>query len=127
MPGKHSYTAQSGTGVCTVDTIFRLDELEQQFVAQVKRQARAILDQWAREVRAWMQANHPWQNRTGEAERTLGVLGEFTEEVWRIVLTGGVHYQKYLELYFLGRFKILAPALDVWGQVLLDRLGAERI
>jgi hypothetical protein len=108
----------------------------------VKERARVIIEDWADEVTAWMKKNAPWKDRT-EAERerlgvktphardVLGVLVDFKENVIEIVLTGGVFYMKYLEIFFKDasghpRFAVLKPAMDVWAQVLIDRLGAER-
>ena len=107
-----------------------------------KERARAIIDDWAVEVTAWMKKHAPWKDRTEEvraalgvttphARDVLGVLTEFKEHLIEIVLTGGVFYMQYLELHFkdatgMPRFAILKPAMDEWAQVLIDRLGATR-
>jgi hypothetical protein len=97
----------------------------------VKEQARVIIEDWAVEVTAWMKQNAPWTDRTTNARTSLGVITSFKEHIIEVVLTGGVFYMKYLELFFKGldghpRFAILKPAMDLWGQVLIERLGAQR-
>lgn len=93
--------------------------------------ALAIIEVWAEQVTAWMKKNKRWQRRTGNAEDSLGVVQTVKEDVIELVLTGGVFYMKYLEQYFrdaLGnpRFEILRPALELWADVLIERLGAQR-
>lgn len=115
-----------------------VSDLEQ----SVMEQARIIIDDWAVEVTDWMKKNAPWKDRTEEertrlgvttphAREVLGVITTFKEHLIEIVLTGGVFYMKYLELFFKGldgspRFAILKPAMDLWGHILIERLGAQR-
>lgn len=92
--------------------------------------ARAIIDGWITEVTADMKQSASWQDRTGNARKTLGVLEELRGDVVELVMTGGVFYMKYLELFFkdaIGnpRFAILKPSFDKWMPVLIERLGAE--
>lgn len=109
--------------------VSRLDALEAAFIEQAKRRAEAIIRAWAREVTAWMKQNAPWRDRTTNARQSLGweeKLVEWGSDLWLIVLTGGVPYQKFLERNFAGRYRILGPALEQWGGVLVERLGAEQ-
>jgi hypothetical protein len=84
----------------------------------------AVIDGWIEEVTAWMKANAPWQDRTTNARTSLGVVQELRGELINLYLTGGVYYMKYLELYFAGRYRILAPAFAQWWPTLMQRLNA---
>lgn len=84
----------------------------------------AVIDDWITEVTAWMKANAPWQDRTTNARQSLGVEEEIRGELITLYMTGGVYYMRYLEQYFAGRFRILAPAFAQWWPVLMQRLNA---
>lgn len=86
--------------------------------------ALAVIDHWIEEVTGWMKATAPWKNRTWQARLSLGVQEEIRGDLITLWITGGVFYMKYLELYFAGRYRILAPAFARWWPVLMARLGA---
>lgn len=90
------------------------------------------------ELEDYMKHNHPWQNRTGEAERGLSANffeDNLTGKDWipvtmGITLEHGVYYGEYLELAMETRYAILEPTARLKGpevfksmQGLLDRLG----
>lgn len=83
----------------------------------IHAQAVAVARRWAPTIEQYMQANAPWQDRTGTARREL-----FTEVIdvagsmVIILLSHGpnVPYGVFLELKFGGRDAILAPTIDVF-------------
>lgn len=69
----------------------------------------------AGEGRAWMQANAPWNDRTGNARR--GLTGEYSSEgtTYRVTFAHTVKYGKFLEkgTRFMRRFMVIDPAMRV--------------
>jgi hypothetical protein len=88
--------------------------------------AKITVEQWADEVTEWMKENRPWQDRTTDARKSLGVLLDFGNDMWEAVLTGGVPYMVFLETARNHKYAILEPALDLWADRLYERLGAVR-
>lgn len=90
-----------------------------------------MLRQRAPEITAWMKANAPWTDRTGNARRSL--IAEAMAAVGQKVLAlelrygprgGEVEYAKYLEYSHAGRYSIIAPAIDYWAPVILADVQA---
>jgi len=54
---------------------------------------------------------HPWQNRSGEAEKRIVGRAERRGDVTRISLSGGVRYMVYLELAMGKRWAVLWPTI----------------
>ncbi len=88
--------------------------------------AKVVIEQWADEVTEWMKENRPWQDRTTDARRSLGVLIDFGKDMWEAVLTAGVPYMVFLETARNHKYAILEPALDQWSGVLFERLNAQQ-
>lgn len=91
---------------------------ERQALAGVERYRRRLeqtiyttAQEIAREVTAWEKANHPWQNRTGEAERTIHCIAVQEGPLIGLENRHIVFYGKFLELRNEGRFAILQTAL----------------
>lgn len=122
-----TFSTRAGDWTAEIDlNLSGLEGLYEDATEVSKEIAKLIIDQWADEVEDWMKANAPWQDDTGDARKSLGVLKDFTKQVWEMVLTGGVPYMKFLEMLHEYRFAILRPALDEWANVLIERLGAVR-
>lgn len=100
-----------------------IERARQLALAQVK----AVGESWSDQVTEWMVENAPWNDDTGDARGSLGVVPEYTPNVYTYSVTGGVTYQQHLELARAGKYEIIKPAVDFWGQVLLDWAGAERL
>lgn len=66
------------------------------------------LDATAKAMEQFAKANHPWQNRTGDAERTFTVkkIDSFT-----IMASHGVYYGIFLEYSNGGRYGIIRETL----------------
>lgn len=126
MPLQHAYTSTVGAFSCEVEIDFAgIRGLVEDTQSDYRELAIIIVQQWADEVTAWMKENRPWSDDTTNARQSLGVVTEFQNEVITLILTGGVFYQKYLELLHGGRFRILQPAFHMWEPELRKRLGYE--
>jgi len=88
------------------------------YIARIRSGVRAIARRRAPEIEEWMKANHPWQNRTGDAEAGLNtVVEDVALDMVQIILQHGVEYGRYLELTRQGVWGVIAPAIDYWGPV----------
>lgn len=68
------------------------------------------LDQLAQELKAWADANHPWQNQTGDAERLFEVV--VTYGGLRLEARHGVYYGKFLEFKHGGKWGVIRPLMN---------------
>lgn len=77
----------------------------------------AEMDAVARSMQAFARTNHPWRNQTGMAEAsfTVKVVDENTIEA-----SHGVHYGKYLEYRWGGRFAVIPMTLDHGVKQIMD-------
>jgi hypothetical protein len=97
----------------------KADAIERDIVALVER----MLDP----AQAWMQANAPWTDRTGQARANLYTdLEHAARQSVGMLLAHGptISYSVYLETMQMGRFAILAPAVDWWAPVLFREVQA---
>lgn len=120
---------QSVSGATTVETELNLGGLETLVNNVFQAQRRSVIvasEQWRKEVTLHMKINARWTDRTGDARGSLGVVPEYGEDEFVLVLTGGVHYMFYLEMLHAGNFSILGPTLNEMADILLDRIGAVR-
>ena len=75
----------------------------------------------AGELRAYMQANRPWTDRTGEAKRQLNaVVSKPSAHEVRITLSHGVYYGIWLELAHGKKYAILQPTLNTKGKEVIE-------
>lgn len=75
----------------------------------------AIANHYAAQIEAWMKANAPWTDRTGNLRRSLHA---WVDEMpgWVIIhFDYGLDYGVYLEFKNQGRYATIAPALDFFG------------
>lgn len=95
--------------------------------AQVERQVTRVAERNAKKIEAWMKANAPWTDRTGEARRTLRAeVLDVTGRAALILLQYGTDYGGlYLETMQAGRFAIIGPAIDAWAPVIWRDLQVE--
>lgn len=98
-----------GGGVVTITWDNRLGDNVQAggaiFLSVLEMEMSAV----AEEMQAFARANHPWQNQTGEAERTftVTVMGRHT-----IVAKHGAPHGIWLEFKYGGRWGIIPKTLD---------------
>jgi hypothetical protein len=72
-----------------------------------------------------MKSNHPWQNRTGNAERGLSakLSSSKAQYVQTIELSHGVSYGVYLEYSMEKRYAIIEPTMRLMGPRIVDDLS----
>lgn len=97
-----------------------LPRVRQFLFGNVFDRLQALMAQRADEIEAWMQANAPWQDRTGVARETLRAEIEvvYGEGVSILMSYGDIGYSLWLEVMQGGRFSILGPALDHWRPII---------
>ena len=87
----------------------------------------------ADEIEAYMKQNHPWQNRTGRAERGLHTsVDEDTAGGEALVQIGlfhdeGTWYWRHLEYGMGRRFAIIEPTQRTFGPKLLNELNLSEL
>jgi hypothetical protein len=73
--------------------------------------ARTVLTAQADIIETRMQAEHPWQNQTGEAERNLRCRLFDDGQRLRLRASHGVPYGIWLEVAHQGRYQVLQPTV----------------
>jgi hypothetical protein len=68
-----------------------------------------LFDYWKDELKAYAKENHPWKNRTGDAERELDAEVEEVMDGFILSLFHGVPYGVYLEM---GEYAIINPTME---------------
>lgn len=86
-----------------------------QYAMQLQEALTQLALLYAPQIQAWMHANAPWQDRTGNARAAL--FAEVQTLINGIVLAigHGVDYGTYLEYAHAGAYSIIGPALDTWS------------
>lgn len=77
------------------------------------------MNEAAKEIQSFAMANHPWQNQTGAAERTLTAGAVDGGRI--VYLQHGVFYGIYLETMQGGRYSVLPNAMGSYGLPLINR------
>lgn len=103
-------------------------EISRRQIAAIERELVKFCDGMAKEIAAWMKANHVWQNQTEAAEKGLyaelvHIMGEFAG----VLFSHGedVAHAWWLETIQRGKFGIIAPALDYFAPKL--KAGASAV
>lgn len=88
-------------------------------------QTEDILEDFAREVQEYAQANAPWADQTGAAR--AGLTADVYREDKAVILQlyHTVDYGLYLETIQAGRFAIIMPTLEAFSAEIMRRCGAE--
>jgi len=82
-----------------------------------------LIETYAEQVEAAAKANHPWVNRSQQAERQLkgGVIREAAGEIVTLYLEHGVHYGIYLETKYGGKWGVVRKTLEAaYGPLMAD-------
>lgn len=101
------------------------NRVSQNFVQYMQRRAD--------EIEVYMKQNHPWQNRTGRAERGLHTsVDEVVTGGEALVQIGLLHdegtwYWRHLEYGMGRRFAIIEPTQRVFGPKLLNELNLSEL
>lgn len=74
----------------------------------------------ARRIEGYAKANHPWRNRTGDAEREFSV--EIVDGHKKMTMGHGVPYGKFLEAMQGGRFGVIPMTLTYGKPVVQEAL-----
>lgn len=130
-------TRSSNTGRTTVDLYFNDNNGIAIGLKAVQDRAHinftSYMNKKAREIEAYMKANHPWQNRTSRAERGLHATVDSykfgAESLIQMTLAHGddVWYSIYLEEYMGKRFAIIEPTVKRFGPQLLDDMNLSEL
>lgn len=102
----------------TPGVVWEIDTLRPtlaQFTVRANVAIAASSNELAKAIEEWMRENAPWDDRTGDAREGLStdVLHEgFRQEIY---LMHGVDYGIWLEVRWNGRYAIIQPALDEFG------------
>lgn len=131
MATQGSRTSKSGKTIVSMEfyrdngIVMGLESMQnrasQNFVKYMQRRAD--------EIEAYMKQNHPWQNRTGRAERGLHTtVDEVRTGGEAIVQIGLLHdegtwYWRHLEYGMGRRFAIIEPTQRIFGPKLLNELN----
>ena len=122
----------SKTGKTTISMEFYRDNGIVMGLESVQNRASQNFVQYMRrradEIEVYMKQNHPWQNRTGRAERGLHTtVDEVVTGGEALVQIGLLHdegtwYWRHLEYGMGRRFAIIEPTQRVFGPKLLNEL-----
>lgn len=89
----------------------------------------AACERWCIDAKTYMQTQHPWNNRTGNAERGLNAtIAGMDGAVIQMYLYHSVHYGKYLEgengfrYPHAGLLHIIEPTIQEFGPQLMKNL-----
>lgn len=74
----------------------------------------------ANDLQTFAQQNHPWQNRTGDAERLFKV--EAQDRGQTITMEHGVYYGRYLEAMQGGRYGVIPMTFTYGKSIISDHL-----
>lgn len=75
----------------------------------------------AEQMESYAKQNAPWTDRTGNARRTLsGFVVSDDAGSLLIGVAGHMPYSPKLELFYGGRYSILAPTVDVYAPTILS-------
>lgn len=123
----------SKTGKTTISMEFYRDNGIVMGLESVQNRASQNFVQYMRrradEIEVYMKQNHPWQNRTGRAERGLHTtVDEVVTGGKALVQIGLLHdegtwYWRHLEYGMGRRFAIIEPTQRVFGPKLLNELN----
>lgn len=75
------------------------------------------------DMAAWMKANRPWNDISGNARRGLRTAISLDRGLYSLYLIHSVKYGLYLELRHAGRYAVLLPALRVAATEIGRRLA----
>lgn len=84
----------------------------QNAVKGIQSRAHTAATEIADLLETYAKQNHPWQNDTGETERTTRAgITEFSDRLITVTLTTGTDYSVFLELARSGKWAWLWPTL----------------
>lgn len=95
------------------------------FKVNVEAEIMRELEQFAQDCEAYMKAEAPWEDRSGDARDGLTAEADQNDVKGNlgVVLAHGVDYGVYLEFKYGGRDAIIIPTMEVMGPQLMARIG----
>ena len=81
-----------------------------------------VMREYAREMEDYAKSNHPWSNRTGDAEAGLTTTVEENPFRPKIYLYHTVSYGLWLEVRFNGLYAVILPTIEDLGPGLIRRI-----
>lgn len=89
--------------------------------ARIRYTVKQVYESRKEEVEAWMKANAPWEDRTGDARASLHVeLEEYLAQyVMNLMYGDAIYYDVYLEFDHGGKFSIVPTTMDYWAPELM--------
>lgn len=91
----------------------KLEALKPRIIPAVK----ALAEAQAVELESYMKRKRPWTDRTGRAKLGLSAtVSQPSETMFRITLSHGVTYGKWLELANEKKYAIIKPTIDTKGK-----------
>jgi len=91
----------------------------------INDRARKAFEEGADEVVSYAKATAPWVDRTGNAREGLNAEVYETNEGVVLDLFHTVDYGLWLETIQSGRFAVIMPTLEVYGEELFRRAGGQ--
>lgn len=84
--------------------------------------AKVIVEEEAVELESYMKRKRPWKDRTGRAKLGLSAtVSQPSNTKFRITLSHGVSYGKWLELANEKRYAIIKPTINAKGKEMYKR------
>lgn len=81
-----------------------------------------LVEDLARRMQDYAQANAIWEDRTGEARKGLTAEAETSETISSITLYHTQTYGIWLEVRWSGRYAIIIPTIEHFGPILMTEL-----
>lgn len=86
-----------------------------QYIRDIRAEISAVLLRFEPEIEAWLKANAPWVDRTGNLRASLWADAvQFGQDLF-LLFDYGLDYGVFLELGNSGAYAVIAPALDVFA------------
>lgn len=96
----------------------------EEYTRAVEEALRQLVESYRPRIEAWMKANAPWTDRTGNARQGLHTEVEALTNGIALYLMHSMDYGVFLEWANQGTFAILTPALDVFGPQIWEDVKA---
>ena len=94
-----------------------LNESLERINARLNILVRIHAEDGAKKMESYAKGNHKWQNRTGEAERTLRGFTQPLPNGYRIIISHGVWYGVWLELAHAKKYGIIPDTIRYVGEM----------
>ncbi len=90
-------------------------DLVDQFGTELRAGIYAILKRYEPEIEAWLKANAPWTDQTGNLRQSLWADVQVLTHNIMIQFDYGLDYGVFLEFKNAGKFAVITPAYDLFA------------